>query len=105
MSDWIDLQLAHSLGPVKAPDDLWARIQAGRPRRTLHPAIRWGAVAALAASVTVLLARPVHKSRLELAAGPAIRRSLAHEPVVRVADRGEAAPIRQNAACRGCHTL
>ena len=103
MSDWIDLQLAHSLGPVKAPDDLWARIQAGRPRRTLHPAIRWGAVAALAASVTVLLARPVHESRLELAARPAIQRS--HAAVVRVADRGEAVPVRQNAACRGCHTL
>jgi hypothetical protein len=30
MSDWLELQLAHELGPVEAPEGLWGRVQAGR---------------------------------------------------------------------------
>src|SRR5882724_11533594 len=86
MSDWIDLQLAHSLGRVKAPDELWARIQRRPVRRASHAILRWGTVAAVAAGVTVLLARPVRESQVEIAtARPAVvQRSLAHEATVRV---------------------
>src|ERR1043165_8497890 len=34
MPDWLDLELAHRLGPTKAPDELWDRVMAGpRPLR------------------------------------------------------------------------
>jgi len=32
MSDWLELQLAHELRPVEAPEGLWGRVQAGRRR-------------------------------------------------------------------------
>ena len=50
MSEWIDLQLSHQMAEVKAPDELWTRIQAGpRPRRVV-PRI----ALATAALVTVI---------------------------------------------------
>jgi len=71
MSDWIDLQLAHSLTPVPAPEDLWARIQAP-PIRSRRPiAIRWAVPAAVAACVMVVLARPVHEDRVFASSDPA----------------------------------
>jgi hypothetical protein len=88
MSDWIDLQLAHSLGPAKAPDQLWARIDAAssQPRRRFS--LRWAAIpaAAIAACVMVLLARPTHDVRAEFASNDpvAIERWLAHEAGVAV---------------------
>ncbi len=30
MSDWLDVELSRELRPVKAPDELWPRVQAGR---------------------------------------------------------------------------
>jgi hypothetical protein len=89
MSDWIDLQLAHSMGPVKAPDDLWARIDAASalPRRS--NVSRWVIAAACAAGVMALFARPIYEARdvrPEFASSDpaAIQRWLAHEAGVEV---------------------
>lgn len=86
MSDWIDLQLAHSLAPAKAPAALWDRIDAAlcppagtapsrrasfpkqrviafpaatdAPSRAALPrALRWGVPCAVAAIVLLLLVR------------------------------------------------
>jgi hypothetical protein len=112
MSDWIDLQLAHSLTPSQAPDELWTRLQAAsapQPRRHRSP-IRWAVPAALAAGVMVVLAQPVRQERFELvSAHPArIESWLAHQP----RESGPFGPIqgpvsinRSEAACRNCHTL
>ncbi len=64
MSDWLELELAHRLAPVRAPEALWARVQRSRaveparsillPRRAL---VALGAVA-VAAIVAVALAVP-----------------------------------------------
>ena len=64
MSEWIDLQLAHSLTPVNAPDELWARINAPVAQRKRPGAIRWAVPVAIAACVMVLLARPMDLSRM-----------------------------------------
>jgi hypothetical protein len=73
MSDWLDLQLAEELRPVKAPDDLWRRVQTGR--RTPKRAVRWWAIrvpvlAALALIVLVvaLTSRPRRSALESLAA-------------------------------------
>jgi len=34
VSDWLDLELAHRLTPVKAPEGLWERVARGLPART-----------------------------------------------------------------------
>ena len=36
MSDWLELELAHRLTPVKAPSGLWARVEAGLPLRSVR---------------------------------------------------------------------
>jgi len=84
MSDWIDLQLAHSLTRVQAPDELWARINAPVVRR--RPiAIRWALPAAIAACVMVLLARPVREDRVFTSSDPAaVAKWMAHEAGVTV---------------------
>ena len=108
MSDWIDLQLAHSLTPTRAPEELWARIRGAKPepRRRRSP-VRWAVPAALAAGVMVVLAQPVRQEHFELTAGrPAkIERWLAHQP-------GESGPLRpvvaiqdRDGSCRQCHVL
>jgi hypothetical protein len=87
MSDWIDLQLAHSLGPVKAPDQLWARIEdaASVPVRR-RSMIRWALPAAIAACIMLLFSRPAHNAGPELAyTDPeAVGRWLGHESGVQV---------------------
>src|SRR5215467_6025901 len=104
MSDWIDLQLAHSLTPTRAPEELWARIQGAQhqPRRR-HSPIRWAVPAALAAGVMVVLAQPVRQEHFELTPGrPAkVERWLAHEP----RPTGAIAIQGRDASCRQCHVL
>jgi hypothetical protein len=112
MSDWVDLQLAHSLTQVKAPDALWERVAtAGGAPAVSEP--RWtagfrrGVPCAAAAALLLLLVRA---SAIELrpphddfvANGPvSIERALAHERtssppnVTTVTDIG----------CAACHTL
>jgi hypothetical protein len=116
MSDWIDLQLAHSLTPASAPDELWARIERARaPRKPERSPIRWAVPAAIAAAVMVVLAQPVRQERFKLVSAnpPKVEHWLAHQP-------GESGPLRpmpaaraqavvsdgrSDAACRYCHTL
>ncbi len=89
MSDWMDLQLAHSLAPVPAPAALWERVDAAlipaavaRPRR--FPTLRWAVPCAAAAAVVLLLVRA---TAIELRAHPtyasndpvAVEHWLAHE--------------------------
>jgi len=50
MSEWLELELAHRLAPVAAPDDLWARIQKGQPAPERHAA-RWPIAAILTLGV------------------------------------------------------
>lgn len=50
MSDWLDLELAHHLAPTGAPDQLWERLQQGRPAP--RPRTKWP-VAAVIATLTV----------------------------------------------------
>jgi hypothetical protein len=90
MSDWIDLQLAHSLGPAKAPADLWDRIEAAQAPKRRAGMARWGVAAAAAAACVVgLLAHSAQVSRTEFATNDpaAIERWLAHEA-------GIVAPLR-----------
>jgi hypothetical protein len=85
MSDWVDLQLAHSLTRVQAPDELWARIQAPVARQQRPVAIRWAVPVAIAACVVVLLARPVHEDRVFASSDPAaVAKWMAHEAGVTV---------------------
>jgi len=103
MSDWIDLQLAHSLGPVKAPEDLWSRIESahtrsGPVRRNTASTMtlgRWAVPVAIAACVMVLLARPTREKQFELTSSdPArLQRWLAHEA-------GIAVPLRPTEGVR-----
>ena len=99
MSDWTDLQLAHSLTPVKAPDSLWARVNAGNgtgataERRRATGAFRWSVPCAVAAAVVLLAStttmelRPPHGAFVSN--DPvAVEQWLAHEA-------GVAAPVRQ----------
>jgi hypothetical protein len=55
MPDWLELQLAHQLAPVEAPDELWGRVRgfgsgargsapSPRPR---HSPVLWLAAAAM----------------------------------------------------------
>ena len=93
MSDWIDLQLAHSLTRVQAPDELWARISAPVVQRR-PVAIRWAVPVAIAACVMVLLARPVREDRVFTSSDPvAVTKWMAHEA-------GVAVPLRPSAGMR-----
>src|SRR5438105_136634 len=97
MSDWIDLQLAHSLTPAHAPEELWARISGAAtprqaPRRPI--AIRWAVPAAIAACVMILLVRPVREDRVFASNDPvAVAKWMAHEAGVTV-------PLRPSAGMR-----
>jgi len=55
MSEWVDLQLAHQMSEVKAPDELWERIQRPRParRRRAVPRLAVATVAAVLAVIAV----------------------------------------------------
>lgn len=96
MSDWMDLQLAHSLAPAKAPDALWARVNA----RIDMPApaaaspwigmFRWAAPCAVAVAVLLLLVRAtaieLRPAHAEFVSNDpiAVERWLAHEAGVAV---------------------
>src|SRR5438270_3937496 len=104
MSDWIDLQLAHSLTPVPAPDELWTRINAPVVPQRRPFAIRYAVPTAIAACVMLLLARPVREDRVFASSDPAaVARWTAHKP-------GASSPLRQPAevktasGCQPCHT-
>jgi hypothetical protein len=52
MSEWLELELAHRLAPVAAPEDLWARIESGKQPRPAAAALkarapRWPIAAAI----------------------------------------------------------
>jgi hypothetical protein len=55
MSDWLDLQLAHELRPVPAPDELWGRVRAGQ-RRPVTRSRWWTLRLPALASATLLIA-------------------------------------------------
>ena len=60
MSDWLDLELAHRLTPVAAPEGLWDRVETGLrtavPRKAFTTALWAWPVAAMAAMATLALA-------------------------------------------------
>ena len=99
MSDWIDLQLAHSLTRVQAPDDLWDRIMAPPPVRRPF-AVRWAVPTGIAACVMALTAMP-HELYIERPdfSAPVVERKLAHEA------RPAASPIKSvDVSCQACHS-
>jgi hypothetical protein len=57
MSEWVDLQLSHQMAPVKAPDQLWERVQGQRQRparrRRLIPRLVLATAAAVVAVIAV----------------------------------------------------
>jgi hypothetical protein len=55
MSEWVDLQLSHQIASVKAPEELWARVQMGQPapRRRTFPRLALATVAAVLAVIAV----------------------------------------------------
>jgi len=55
MSEWVDLQLSHQMASVEAPDELWARVQSGRPARSRRtvPRIALATAAAVLAVIAV----------------------------------------------------
>ena len=56
MSEWVDLQLSHQLAPVKAPDDLWERVQGRAPRRRRRSVPRLALATGAAVLAVVALA-------------------------------------------------
>ena len=59
MSDWLELELAHDLAPVRAPEGLWERIEMGAVpvRRRVMP--RWPLAAVAAAAILWFVVRSV----------------------------------------------
>ena len=88
MSEWLELELAHRLAPVRAPERLWHLVQTPRPsanapRRPVKTVLLLAAAAA--ASVWVAAAwRPEARNAqtISLSANPA----------------------ESHIACRSCHT-
>ena len=71
MSEWVDLQLSHQLAPVKAPGELWQRIE-GRPaRRRYAPRLAMATVAAVLAVIAVAYSatKPRDLPRVNVSAG------------------------------------
>jgi hypothetical protein len=115
MSDWTDLQLAHSITPVKAPDELWSRVSAAGGTPALSEPPRWtagfrrGVPCAAAAALLLLLVRatvvelrPPHGEFVTN--GPvAVERWLAHEKsAASFTDRGLTV---SGGSCVACHNL
>jgi hypothetical protein len=118
MSDWIDLQLAHSLNRVKAPEALWSRLQAAQAGVVeTRPRWRWAAPFAIAVCVLLMLL-VVRASALELRGARtefvsndpvAMERWLAHHRGS-VSRRGQAPAVRVKSEmasarveCVACH--
>ena len=88
MSEWLELELADQLAPVRAPERLWQLVQAQKPRATARrrpvKAVLLVA-AATAASVWMAAAwRPESRSVRTVALS--------------------ASPVESHMACRSCHT-
>ena len=62
MSEWVDLQLAHQLAPVAAPDQLWDRLHRP-PRRRGVPRLAVATVGAVVA-VAVLAYSSTRRSEV-----------------------------------------
>ena len=115
MSDWMDLKLAHSLTPVKAPDALWNRVSAAGGAPALSEPPRWtagfrrGVPCAAAAALLLLLVRatvvelrPPHDQFV--ANDPlAVEKCLAHEKSPSVAGKGMT--VVTDGSCSFCHNL
>jgi len=68
MPEWLELELAHQLSPAAAPEDLWERIQGGRPPAR-RPLPRWPIAAILTlmvAAATLWLAAKGQEPALSL---------------------------------------
>jgi hypothetical protein len=63
MSEWVDLQLSHQLASAKAPDELWARVQTGRPVHTRRMAPRLALATAAAVLAVIAVAYSATKPR------------------------------------------
>src|SRR5258706_13566299 len=112
MSDWIDLQLAHSLTRAPAPDELWARINPNCERQVNGPvaprrrpiAIRWAVPVAIAACGMIVLARRVREDRVFAASDPAaVSKRMAHEK--RPVSKARTEVAANTTACKHCHSL
>lgn len=91
MSEWLELELAHELAPVEAPNDLWERVRTAA--RSQPPARRTWLAWPVAAIVMILIAVG---TLLLVARGeqrPAASRHLALEQ-----------PRTHDASCLTCHT-
>ena len=114
----MDLQLAHSLTPVKAPDALWNRVSTAGEAPPLSQPARWtvgfrrGVPCAVAAALLLLLVRasavelrPPHEDFV--ANDPvATGRWLAHEKSatsIFVSDKN--ATAANDGSCNLCHSL
>ena len=53
MSEWVDLQLSHQLSSVKAPAELWERLEAPPVRRRTYPRLALATAAAVMAVIAV----------------------------------------------------
>jgi len=109
----MDLQLSHSLTPVKAPDDLWNRVSAAggapaiaEPRwtvgfRRLVPCAAATALLLLLVQATMVELRPPHEDFV--ANDPvAVGRWLAHEKSVPSAGK---TTVVADGSCTTCHNL
>jgi hypothetical protein len=109
MSDWIDLQLAHSLTRTKAPDELWSRIQSGALAPTQPRRVRWAFPVAVAACALLLLARlaafELHTPTTGFSPveNVAVERWAAHQPGSGSVWNRE--PMQARSDCRLCHNL
>jgi hypothetical protein len=78
MSDWLELELAHRLGPVEAPESLWERVESARrarpeirrpvavPRVSLWTAWPVAAMATLALAAGALWLADVREPALDI---------------------------------------
>jgi hypothetical protein len=58
MRDWMELELSEHLAPVKAPEDLWRRVNTAQPALAVALPLRQRALP-IAAVVTLILAGAV----------------------------------------------
>jgi hypothetical protein len=62
MSEWVDLQLSHQMASVQAPEELWTRVQTGRPARTRRIVPRLALATAAAVLAVIAVAYSATKS-------------------------------------------
>jgi hypothetical protein len=92
-SEWLELELADQLAPVKAPDGLWRAVQAG---------VQAGVPTAVTQSTT--RRRPIKTIALIAAAAAAsIWMAAAWRPENRTARAVGWNAVESHTACRSCH--